>query len=150
MSKTIAIACDHGALSLKAVIMKHLDEIGVKYINFGTDTTDSVHYPEYADKVCKAITSGECDLGILLCSTGIGMSMAANKHKGIRAACCSDTYSARLTREHNNANVLCMGEFVVGKGLACDMVDQFLNAEFAGSGRHLVRVNMLDDLDNNK
>ncbi|MBE6631387.1 MAG: ribose 5-phosphate isomerase B [Ruminococcaceae bacterium] len=150
MNKTIAIACDHGALNLKSKIMKHLDDIGVKYINFGTDTTDSVHYPIYADKVCNSVTSGESDLGILLCSTGIGMSIAANKHKGIRAACCSDTYSARLTRQHNNANVLCMGEFVVGHGLACDMVDQFIGAEFENSGRHLLRVEMLNELDENR
>ena len=104
---------------------------------------------DYADKVCRAIQSGKCYRGILICGTGIGMSMAANKHAGIRAACCSDTFSARMTRAHNDANILCLGGRVVGFGLAVDMVELFLNTEFEG-GRHQVRVDMLTALDNNK
>ena len=98
--------------------------------------------------MCEKIQSGECGLGILICGTGIGMSMAANKHKGIRAACCSDTFSARLTREHNDANVLCFGERVVGQGLAIDLVDEFLEAKYLGNGNHLTRVKMISDIEN--
>ena len=145
--RIIAIGCDQAAYELKQDVMKHLEETGVKYIDYGTYSTESVHYPEYAHKVCTAIQSGECQLGILICGTGIGMSMAANKHKGIRAACCSDTFSARLTRQHNDANVLCFGARVIGKGLALDIVDEFLGAEFEG-GRHKTRVDMFMKLEN--
>ena len=112
------------------------------YLDFGTNSAASVDYPVYADKVCRAIQEGKATLGILLCGTGIGMSIAANKHRGIRAACCSDTFSARLTRNHNDANVLCMGARVVGAGLAMDIADQFLDAEYEG-GRHEKRVAMV-------
>lgn len=145
--KKIAIACDHAALELKAEIIKHLKENGVECEDYGTYTSASCNYPDYAEKVCNAIKSGDSDLGILVCGTGIGMSMAANKCKGIRAACCTDTFSARFTRLHNDANVLCMGARVVGAGLACDIADIFINTEFEG-GRHQTRVDMVMALEN--
>ena len=144
--KKIIIACDHGGLELKNEIVMHLNKIGVEAVDIGTYTADSCNYPDYARALCSRIQSGEFELGILVCGTGIGMSMAANKHKGIRAACCSDTFSARMTRMHNNANVLCLGGRVVGAGLACDMVDLFINTEFEG-GRHEARVQMLCDIE---
>ena len=146
MKKPIAIGCDHGAYILKDQIIKHLSELNIEYIDFGTNGPESVHYPIYADKVCKAIQSGEAALGILLCSTGVGMSIAANKHNGIRAALCGDTRSARFTRMHNDANVLCLGAHIVGCGLAMDIVDSFLGSEFEG-GRHQIRVDMLAELE---
>ena len=139
----IAIGCDHGGFLLKTEIIKYFNEIGLKYKDFGHFSTESVDYPDVSKKVCTAITLGECEKGILICGTGIGMSIAANKIKGIRAACCSDTFSAKLTRQHNNANVLCIGERVVGKGLALMLVDNFLNTEFEG-GRHLDRINKIE------
>ena len=147
--KKLVIGCDHAAPELKAIVRDHLIERGFEVIDVGTHTTDSCNYPDYAHALCKKIQSGECDLGILICGTGIGMSMAANKHKGIRAACCSDTFSARLTREHNDANVLCFGERVVGAGLALDLVDAFLDAEYLNNGNHVTRVAMLADLEKN-
>lgn len=144
--KPIALASDHAGYPLKEELKKHFDKIGVEYVDYGTYGLESVNYPEYAHKLCVAIQTGECTLGILVCGTGIGMSMAANKHKGIRAAACSDTFSARFTRMHNDANVLCMGARVVGAGLAEDMADLFLTTEFEG-GRHQKRVDMLNALD---
>ena len=145
--KPIAIACDHAALNLKAEIIKHLKENGVEYVDYGTYENKSCNYPDYAKKVCNAINDGSSELGILVCGTGIGMSMAANKCKGIRAACCQDTFGARFTRLHNDANVLCMGERVIGAGLALDIVDIFLNTPFEG-GRHQTRVDMVMALEN--
>lgn len=142
MEKILAIACDHGGYELKRDIMAHLDKCGIAYKDFGCDSTASVNYPDYAKKLCSAIKSGECYRGILVCGTGIGMSIAANKHKGIRAACASDTFSVKYTRLHNDANVLCLGGRVVGAGLALEMVDLFINTEFEG-GRHQTRVDML-------
>ena len=142
----IAIGCDHGALELKNTVVSHLKEKGYEVQDFGTHTLDSCDYPDFADALCNAITSGECERGILICGTGIGMSMAANKHKGIRAACCSDTFSARLTREHNDANVLCFGARVVGEGLAYDLADLFVSTDYEG-GKHARRVAMVDALD---
>lgn len=142
--KKIAIACDHGGYELKLEIIKKLGELGVEYIDYGCDSTESVDYPVYADKVCTAISSKQAELGILVCGTGIGMSMAANKHAGIRAACCADTFSARMTRMHNDANVLCLGGRVLGAGLACDMVELFVTTEFLG-GRHEKRIAMFCD-----
>ena len=139
--KTIAVGCDHGAYELKDKVVKHLRDLGYNVIDKGTNGPESVHYPIYAHEVCLALQNKEAELGILLCSTGIGMSMAANKHHGIRAALCADTYSARLTRMHNDANVLCIGALVVGQALAIDIVDSFLNASFEG-GRHQTRVDM--------
>ena len=137
----ITIGCDHAGYELKKKVIAHLIEKGIEVIDVGTDSTASCDYPDFATAVCKHIQAGESELGILVCGTGIGMSMAANKHRGIRAAACSDTFSARLTRMHNDANVLCFGERVVGAGLACDLVDNFLDAEFEG-GKHKTRVDM--------
>ncbi|MGM9680321.1 MAG: ribose 5-phosphate isomerase B [Eubacteriales bacterium] len=148
MKKRIAIGCDHGGYELKLPILAYLKEEGYQILDMGCDSTDSVNYPVYADKVCNAITDGKADMGILICGTGIGMSMAANKHKGIRAAACENTYSARMTRAHNDANVLCLGARVIGAGLAIDMVELFLHTDFLG-GRHSIRVDMLNDLDAN-
>jgi len=142
----IAIGCDHAAVSLKNAVMAHLEEQGIEYINLGTDG-DPCDYPDMAKAVAEKITSGECELGILLCGTGIGMSIAANKIKGIRAACCSDCFSVRYTRLHNDANILCMGERVIGKGLALELVDIFLSTPFEG-GRHLRRVEKIKALEN--
>ena len=146
----IVIGCDHAATELKEIVKKHMEEKGYEVCDVGTYTSDSCHYPVYAHAACEKILSGECELGILICGTGIGMSMAANKHKGIRAACCSDTFSARLTREHNDANMLCFGARVVGAGLALDLVDAFLGAEYLNNGNHVVRVAMLSDIENEK
>ncbi len=148
MKKPIAIASDHAARKLRLDIMKHFDEAGVEYVDYGTYDEKSCNYPDYAQKVCNAIQDGKHELGILVCGTGIGMSMAANKCKGIRAAVCSDTFSARFTRLHNDANVLCMGERVIGPGLACDIADIFINTGFEG-GRHKTRVDLIMEIEKN-
>ena len=140
----IAIASDHGGFELKEKIYQYLLEKNIDVANFGTNSIESCDYPIYAKKVCESILNKEYDFGILICGTGIGMSIAANRCKGIRAACVSDTYSARLTREHNNSNVLCFGARVVGEGLAKEIVDSWLNAQFQGS-RHQKRIDMLDN-----
>lgn len=141
----IAIGCDHGAVDLKNQLKEHLDKKGVAYKDFGCNTNESCDYPIYAHKVTDAILSGECELGILLCGTGIGMSIAANKVKGIRAALCGDCFSAQVTREHNDSNVLCIGARVVGSELALRIVDTFLGAEFSQSERHKRRIAMLEE-----
>lgn len=146
----IVLGCDHAGVEIKDAVIAHIRSKGHEVVEVGTYTTDSCHYPIYASAACKKILSGECELGILICGTGIGMSIAANKHRGIRAACCSDVFSARLTREHNNANVLCFGQRVVGIGLALDLVDAFLDATYANSGNHLTRVAMLKDIEDEK
>ena len=145
--KKIIMACDHGGLELKNIIRDHLSKSGCEVEDIGTYTNESCSYPDYASALCRKIQSGEFELGILVCGTGIGMSIAANKHKGIRAACCSDTFSARMTRMHNNANVLCLGGRVVGAGLACDMADLFVNTEYEG-GRHDARLAAIADIEN--
>lgn len=142
----IAIGCDHAAVSLKKAIMAHLDEKNIPYMDLGTDG-EPCDYPVMAKAVAEKITSGEAEKGILLCGTGIGMSMAANKVKGIRAAVCSDCFSARYTRLHNDANILCMGERVIGHGLALELVDIFLETGFEG-GRHQRRVDLITKLEN--
>ncbi len=144
----IVIGCDHAGYNIKNAVVKHVEEKGYEVVDVGTYSTDSCHYPVYASAACKKILDGECDLGILICGTGIGMSIAANKHKGIRAACCSDVFSARLTREHNDANMLCFGERVVGIGTAIDLVDAFLDAKYLNNGNHVTRVAMLTDIEN--
>ncbi len=141
----IAIGCDHGAVDLKNQLKEHLDKKGVTYKDFGCNTNESCDYPIYAHKVTDAILSGECELGILLCGTGIGMSIAANKVKGIRAALCGDCFSAQVTREHNDSNVLCIGARVVGSELALRIVDTFLEAKFSQSERHKRRIAMLEE-----
>lgn len=143
----IVIGCDHAGFRIKGAVKEHLTKKGFEVVDVGTDSTASCHYPLFAHAACKKILSGECELGILICGTGIGMSIAANKHDGIRAACCSDTFSARLTREHNDANMLCFGERVVGEGLAIDLVDAFVDAEYLNNGNHVTRVAMLADIE---
>ena len=142
----ITVGCDHAAYELKLKVIAHLQERGVEVIDVGTDSTASCDYPMFAHAVCKNVQDGVTELGILICGTGIGMSMAANKHRGIRAAACSDTFSARLTRAHNDANILCFGERVVGIGLACELVDAFIDTDFEG-GKHQRRVDMITDIE---
>lgn len=144
MAKILAIACDHAGVTYKKDLIAYLTKKGYICENLGTDTEASVDYPIYADAVCKKITSGEADLGILICGTGIGMSIAANKHRGIRAGLCSDPDSASLTRQHNNANVLCMGARILSFEKVIEITDSFLGAEFLG-GRHQRRVDMLEN-----
>ncbi len=138
----IALGSDHGGYALKEEIKRHLAERGVPFTDFGTDSEESCDYPVYADRVCRAVTAGEAEKGILCCGTGIGMSMAANKHRGIRCACCGDCFSAEMTRRHNDANVLALGGRVTGPGLALKLVDIFLDTPFEG-GRHARRVGMV-------
>ena len=147
--KTIVLGADHGGFELKNTIKAHLENKGYTVIDVGTNSSDSCDYPIFASRLCTKIQNGEADLGILVCGTGIGMSMAANKCKGIRAACCTDTFSARFTRLHNDANVLCMGARVIGAGLACDIADIFINTDFEG-GRHQTRVDMVMALENKR
>lgn len=142
----IAIGSDHAGFELKEAIRLHLEEKGIAYQDCGCYTADSVDYPIQAKKVCDEITAGRAQLGILCCGTGVGISMAANKVKGIRAACCSDYFSAKYTRMHNDANVLCLGGRVIGAGLACELVDIFLSTPFEG-GRHQRRVNQISELE---
>ena len=148
-NKRIVMGSDHAGYNLKLKVKAHLEARGFEVMDVGTHTTDSCNYTIYADALCKAIAAGEADLGILVCGTGVGMSMAANKHKGIRAACCENTFSARMTRMHNDANVLCFGERVIGYGLACDMADLFVDTPFEG-GRHQARVDDINALDEGK
>ncbi len=143
----LALASDHAGFPLKEEIKAYLDEKGVEYIDCGTDSAASVDYAQFAQKACLKVTGGEADKAILCCGTGIGISMAANKVKGIRAACCSDYFSAKFTRVHNDANVLCMGARVIGAGLACELVDVFINTEFEG-GRHQRRVDQIHAIEN--
>lgn len=139
----LAIGSDHGGLALKEAVKAYLVKQGVEFHDFGTYTSESCDYPDIAQAVGKAIATGEFDRGLLFCGTGLGMSIAANKIPGIRAACCSDTFSARHARLHNDANILCLGGRVVGEGLALDLVELFLNTEFEG-GRHQRRVSKLE------
>lgn len=141
----IAIGCDHGGYALKCEIIKHLDEIGIEYTDCGCNG-ETVDYPDIAKTVCQNLTKKSCTKGILICGTGIGMSMAANKIKGIRAAVCGDCYSAKYTRLHNNANVLCLGARVIGAGTALEIIDIFLTTEFEG-GRHIARVDKVMKLE---
>lgn len=140
----IAIACDHGGYELKLEILKYLEQQNLEYKDFGCDSTAAVDYPHYARKVASAITSGECEKGILICGTGIGISIAANKVPGIRCALCSDCFSAEATRLHNDANIVAMGGRVVGPGLAIKIVDTFLHTEFSGDERHQRRINLIE------
>ena len=140
----IAIGCDHGGFELKKEIIKHLEERNIEYKDFGCDSMDSVDYPEYGKKVAEAVAAGECEKGILICGTGIGISIAANKVKGIRAALCTDCFMAEATRQHNDANVLALGGRVVGAGLALKIVDTFLDTEFSTDERHIRRIGMIE------
>ncbi len=144
----IALGADHGGYSVKEIAKKHLLEQGFEVEDCGTFDTASCHYPVYAEKVAKAVAGGSADFGILVCGTGIGMSMCANKVKGIRAAAVSDCFTAEATRRHNNTNVLCLGERTVGPGLALRIIDTFLAAPFEG-GRHQTRIDMMMALEEN-
>ena len=143
-----AIACDHGALALRDAVKKHLEARGLAYRDFGTDSSESCDYPDYAGPAARAVASGECDRGIVLCTTGIGVSMVANKVRGIRCALLSDLMSARLTRQHNDANMMALGAGVVGEKLALEIVDVFLDTPFEG-GRHARRVEKLMSYEKN-
>ena len=152
----IAIGSDHGGVELKEKVIKHLQARGIECEDTGCYSTESCDYPVYAKKVTDLVTSGKCELGILICGTGIGMSMAANKEdgigisiaankiKGVRAAVCSDCFSAEATKQHNNANVLCMGARVIGEGLACKIADIFIDTPFSNDERHIRRISMFD------
>lgn len=142
----IAVGSDHAGLRLKKIIMEHLKEKNLEYEDFGTYTESSCDYPDFALKVAEKVSQGEFNLGILICGTGIGISISANKVPGVRAALCGDTFSAHACREHNDANILALGERVVGAGLALDIVDTFLSAQFLG-GRHANRVNKIKDIE---
>ena len=139
----VSLGCDHGGYALKEEIKKHLEEKGIEYVDCGVD------YPDFAKAACEKVQSGECDFALLYCSTGIGISIAANKMKGIRCCVCSDTYSAKYTRMHNNANALAMGGKVVGAGLAAQITDIFLSTEFEG-GRHQRRIDKITAIEENR
>lgn len=141
----IAIGCDHGGFELKQEIMKHLEEKQIAFQDYGTYEAASVDYPVYARKVAQAVVDGECEKGILICGTGIGISIAANKVKGIRCALCTDCFMAEATRQHNDANVLALGGRVVGAGLALKIVDTFLETPFSGDERHMRRIRAIED-----
>lgn len=141
----VGIGCDHGGYDLKQEVIKYFEERGIVYKDYGCMDKSSCDYPIYAKAVAKAVASGECEKGIVICTTGIGISITANKMKGIRCALCSDTVSAKLTRLHNNANMLSMGAGIVGTNLALDIVDTFLHTEFSGEERHQRRVDQIEE-----
>ena len=141
----IALGCDHGGYELEKEIIAYLESKKIEYKDFGCDSTDAVDYPIYARKVANSIVSGECEKGILICGTGIGISISANKVKGIRAALCHDCFSAEATRLHNDANIIAMGARVVGPGLAVKIVDTFLNTPFSGEERHARRIALIEE-----
>lgn len=143
----IGIGSDHGGLELKEKVKKHLMSRGIGVVDFGTHTPDSVDYPDMAKPVCEAVLENEVDCGILFCGTGIGISIAANKHKGIRAALCSDVYSAKMAKLHNNAQIICMGGRVIGEDLACMIADTWIDTEFEGD-RHIRRLNKIHEIEN--
>lgn len=141
----IAIGCDHGGLKLKETVIKYLEDKGLEYKDFGTYTADSCDYPVFGKAVANSVASGESEKGIVICTTGIGISITANKVKGIRCALCSDSLSAKMTRLHNNANVLAMGAGIVGENLALEIVETFLNTEFSNEERHQRRIDLIED-----
>ena len=143
----IALGCDHGGYGLMQDVIKHLEERGMEYKNYGCYSEESVDYPVYAKKVAHAVADGECERGILICGTGVGISLAANKVKGVRAVVCSEPYSAKLSKQHNNTNILAFGARVVGIELAKMIIDEWLGAEFEG-GRHQTRVDMIMAIEN--
>ena len=142
----IAVACDHGGLALKQVLLDYLQKNGYEVCDFGTNTADSCDYPDHALPAAEAVARGECERGILICSTGIGISIAANKVRGIRCAHCHDTYSAKYTRLHNDANMIAFGQKIIGDGLMLEIVDTFLHTEFEG-GRHQRRVDKISAIE---
>ena len=141
----IAIGSDHGGIKLKETVINYLKEKGLEYKDFGTYTTDSCDYPVFGKAVANSVASKESEKGIVICTTGIGISITANKVKGVRCALCSDSLSAKMTRLHNDANVLAMGAGIVGDNLALDIVDTFLNTEFSGEERHQRRIDLIED-----
>ena len=141
----IGIGSDHGGFALKEAIKKHLEERGLEYKDYGTYSSASCDYPVYGRAVAKAVAAGECQLGILICGTGIGISITANKVPGVRAALCSDCFSAEATRLHNNANILALGARVLGEGLALKIVDTFLDTPFSNDERHIRRISMIEE-----
>ena len=141
----IGIGSDHGGFALKEAIKKHLEERGLEYRDYGTYSDAYCDYPVYGRAVAKAVAAGECELGILICGTGIGISITANKVPGIRAALCSDCFSAEATRLHNNANILALGARVLGEGLALKIVDTFLDTPFSNDERHIRRISMIEE-----
>ena len=143
----IAIGCDHGGINIKNAVIEYMKENGFEFHDFGCYTNGSVDYPEYAYKVAKSVADGEAEFGIICCGTGIGVSMAANKVKGIRAAVCTDEFCAEMTRRHNNANIMCMGGRVISEEKAVKLASIFLNTPFDG-GRHENRVNMITAIEN--
>ncbi len=145
--KKVAVGSDHAGFEYKNRLAAYLRERGYEVTDVGCDSEESCHYPIFAHRLCRLIQDGKCDAGILICGTGIGMSIAANKHKGIRAAACSEAFSARLTREHNDANVLCLGARVIDYPTAQSLSELFLTTEFVG-GKHATRVAMLADIEN--
>ncbi len=149
MKPTFYIGADSAGYPLKEIIKEHLHKLGYPVTDCGTDSTASCHYPLFAEAVCRQVQAHPGSMGVLICGTGIGMSMCANKFRGIRAALCHDTYSARMTRAHNDANVLCMGGRVIGPCLAEDILDAFLGASFEG-GRHALRVGMMQDIEQDR
>ena len=143
----IALGCDHGGFGLKQAVKKYLEEKGLEYKDFGTYSEESCDYPIYGEAVARAVASGECDRGIIICGTGIGISIAANKVPGIRAALCHNAFTAQMCREHNNAQIVSMGARVIDEATALEIVDIFLNTEFAG-GRHVGRVEKMMEIEN--
>ena len=143
----IAIGCDHGGIGLKPALIKYLEKEGFEYVDFGCYDKNSVDYTDYGILVAEAVASKSCDMGILICGTGIGMSIVANKVKGVRCAHCHDVYSAKMTRLHNDTNVIAFGERVIGAGLMTDIVDAFLKTEFSNEERHVRRVNKIKELE---
>ena len=141
----IALGCDHGGYELKQEIITWLDKQGLAYKDYGCYSTESVDYPEYAHVVAHAVADGTCERGILICGTGIGISIAANKVKGIRAALCTDCFMAEATRQHNDANILALGGRVIGPGLALKIVETFLNTSFSGDERHMRRIAKIEE-----
>ena len=139
----IALGCDHGALALKTALIPHLEKLGYEVKDFGTYTMDSCDYPDFAAAAAKAVAAGECEKGIVLCTTGIGVSITANKVKGIRCALLSDVMSARMTREHNDTNMMAIGAAVVGQMLAFEIIDTWLGTEFSGEARHQRRIDKM-------
>ena len=146
----IALACDHAGYPLKEALKPYLDSVGQEYMDFGTDSEASVDYPIFAAKAAHAVADGTCDFGILCCGTGIGISIAANNVKGIRAAVCSDAYSTEMTRLHNNANILCLGARVISVEKALELTEIFLKTPALNEERHQRRVKMLEDIENGK
>lgn len=140
----IALGSDHGGYGLKQEVIKHLEERGIEYKDYGCYSEVSCDYPIYGKKVAEAVAGGECEFGIIICGTGIGISISANKVPGIRAALCHDCFSAQATREHNNANILAMGARVIGPGLALKIVDTFLDTPFSNEERHVRRISMIE------